>query len=88
MALRIKKSYKITHLCTDDYNVYKKFEIAINHSKTKAETSLVEAKNSSSRDNLARLNRRTKRISKTFEMLELTIYLFIFWKNFNYINIF
>ena len=60
-------------LCTDYYLVYQKHSIAKEHIQTKAETSLVEAKNSSIRDNLARFNRKTKRVSKTIEMAKLSI---------------
>ena len=42
----------------------------------KAETALVESSNSSLRDMLARLNRRTKRFSKSKEMLQLTLIMF------------
>jgi IS1 family transposase len=87
MVLRLQKK-KIKYLCTDKYAVYKQIEIAEKHIITKAETSLVEAKNSSLRDNLARLNRRTKRFNKTKEMFEFTMILFIFWKNYKVINVF
>jgi IS1 family transposase len=64
-------------ICTDgNYsytNVIPKYKT---HIVSKSETCLVEAKNSSLRDNLARLNRRTKRYSKPKEMLELTLYIF------------
>ena len=64
-------------ICTDgNYsytNVIPKYKT---HIVSKSETCLVEAKNSSLRDNLARLNRRTKRYSKSKEMLELTLYIF------------
>jgi IS1 family transposase len=46
------------------------------HTQTKAETHLIEASNSSIRDNLARFNRRSKRFSKTHAMLEITLTLF------------
>lgn len=46
------------------------------HAQTKAQTHLVEAQNSSIRDNLARFNRRSKRHSKSLEMLEATLTLF------------
>jgi hypothetical protein len=49
-----------------------KIQIAEKHVIIKAETSLVEAKNSSLRGNLARLNRRTKRFNKSIEMLNFT----------------
>jgi insertion element IS1 protein InsB len=77
LAERLEKAYNIKHLCTDNYEAYRKYRISEFHHTTKAETSLVEAKNSSLRDNLARLNRRTKRISKSIEMLKNTILLFI-----------
>lgn len=77
MALRLENRYKIKHLCTDGYDAYSKYKISEFHHKTKAETCLVEAKNSSLRDNLARLNRKTKRISKTVEMLKITVFLLI-----------
>lgn len=44
--------------------------------QTKAQTHLIEAANSSIRDNLARFNRRSKRYSKTLEMLDATLLLF------------
>jgi IS1 family transposase len=48
-----------------------------NHIVTKSETCLVEAKNSSLRDMLARLNRRTKRYSKSIAMLRYSVWLWI-----------
>ena len=77
MALRLKDKYNIKYLCTDDYDAYKKFTISKYHTTTKAETALVEAKNSSLRDNLARLNRRTKKYSKSLQMLWNSILLHI-----------
>jgi insertion element IS1 protein InsB len=47
------------------------------HTMTKAETHLIESSNSSIRDNLARFNRRSKRFSKTLEMLAISLYLFL-----------
>jgi IS1 family transposase len=46
------------------------------HPQTKAETHLIEASNSSIRDNLARFNRRTKRFFKSHPMLDMTSTLF------------
>ena len=46
------------------------------HIQTKAETHLIEASNSSIRDNLARFNRRSKRYSKSLDMLDTTLTLF------------
>jgi insertion element IS1 protein InsB len=78
MALRLNERYKINHLCTDGYKAYSKFNFANNHHTTKSETCLVEAKNSSLRDNLARLNRQTKRYSKSIKMLGISVFL---WMN-------
>lgn len=47
------------------------------HIQTKAETHLIESSNASFRDMLARFNRRTKRASKTHEMLEITLDIFL-----------
>jgi len=44
---------------------------------TKSQTHLIESSNSSIRDNLARFNRRSKRFSKTLEMLTITLNLFL-----------
>jgi IS1 family transposase len=46
------------------------------HIETKAQTHLIEASNSSIRDNLARFNRRSKRYSKSIEMLDYSLALF------------
>lgn len=46
------------------------------HVMTKRETHLIESLNSSIRDNLTRFNRRTKRFSKTLEMLHCSLTLF------------
>jgi IS1 family transposase len=43
---------------------------------TKSQTHLIESSNSSIRDNLARFNRRSKRYSKSIEMLYMTLYIF------------
>ncbi len=43
------------------------------HLQTKAQTHLIESSNASFRDMLARFNRRTKRVSKTQHMLEVTL---------------
>jgi len=43
---------------------------------TKAQTHLIESSNSSIRDMLARFNRRSKRYSKSWEMLRITLNLF------------
>jgi len=48
-----------------------------NHTMTKRETHLIESSNSSIRDNLARFVRKSKRFSKSWEMLYKTIDLFV-----------
>ena len=48
-----------------------------NHTMTKRETHLIESSNSSIRDNLARFVRKSKRFSKSWEMLYKTVNLFI-----------
>mgnify|MGYP001461216864 FL=1 len=47
------------------------------HQQTKAQTHLIESSNASFRDMLARFNRRTKRASKTHEMLKTTLDIFL-----------
>ena len=71
-----EKRYNINHLCTDGNPTYSYYKLANQHYITKAETSLVESYNSSMRDMLARLNRKTKRYSKCKEMLRLTLVMF------------
>ena len=43
---------------------------------------MIEAVNSSIRDNLARFNRKSKRFSKSYEMLEHTLLLFLHYKQY------
>jgi IS1 family transposase len=50
--------------------------------KGKSETHMIESINSSIRDNLARFNRRSKRYSKCYKMLENTLLLFFNRKQF------
>ena len=70
MAQRLEnKGYKVKILCTDGYEGYASYKLAEKHYITKAETSLVESKNSLIRHYLARVNRRTKRYSKAFDMI-------------------
>ena len=70
----------IAKICTDAnscYNIaFKRFGVTEPHIITKRETHLIESSNSSIRDNLARFNRKTKRFSKTLEMLDTTLKLF------------
>jgi insertion element IS1 protein InsB len=75
LALRIEAKYKIEIMATDGYSAYSKYKIATNHIITKAETALVESKNSLLRHFLARFNRRTKRFSKTIDMINNSILL-------------
>ena len=76
LAFRLKDKYNISYLCTDGYEAYKKFQISQKHTTTKAETALVESKNSLLRHYLARLNRKTKRYSKAIDMLENAVLMF------------
>lgn len=55
---------------------FERMGISEPHIQTKAQTHLIEAANSSIRDNLARFNRRSKRFSKTQQMLDATLTLF------------
>jgi IS1 family transposase len=70
---------KIEHIYTDGNSCYEKVfrSIPEPHTITKSQTHLIESSNSSIRDNLARFNRRTKRYSKSLEMLMITMDLFI-----------
>ncbi|HJD55209.1 MAG TPA: hypothetical protein LFW21_00800 [Rickettsia endosymbiont of Pyrocoelia pectoralis] len=72
-------------LCTDASDVYGPYKTSKEHTISKSETCFVEAKNSSYRENLARINRKTKKYSKCIFMLELSIYILIFFKTFNYL---
>ena len=65
-------------MATDGNNSYgSMFPHTQRHVISKAETCLVEAKNSSLRDMLARLNRRTKRYSKSIRMLRYAVHLWM-----------
>lgn len=76
---------KILHIYSDANSCYdsafKKLGIMEPHTMTKAETHLIESSNSSIRDNLARFNRKTKRYSKSLEMLKISLDL-LFYKDF------
>ena len=63
------RGYEVKILCTDGYEAYSYYKLAERHIVTKAETSLVESKNSLIRHYLARFNRKTKRYSKAFDMI-------------------
>lgn len=70
----------IAQIYTDANSCYalafERMAISEPHTQTKAQTHLIEASNSSIRDNLARFNRRSKRFSKTHQMLDITLALF------------
>ena len=70
----------ISHICTDADSccseAFKKMGISEAHTITKAQTHLIESSNSSIRDNLARFNRKTKRYTKSLDMLAVTLDLF------------
>lgn len=57
---------------------FNRLKIEEQHVMTKSETHLIEGSNSSIRDNLARFNRKTKRYSKSLEMLKITLDLFLY----------
>ena len=80
LAQRLEKKHEVSILCTDGYEAYKKYRIAKSHVVTKAETALVESKNSLIRHYLARFNRRTKRYSKALDMIAHSL-LILFNKN-------
>jgi len=71
----------IACICTDANSCYdvafRRMKISEPHIVTKAETHLIESYNSSIRDNLTRFNRKTKRYSKSQEMLRISLDLFI-----------
>ena len=73
---------RIAAICTDANSCYgpafARLGAGEPHIVTKAQTHLVESANSRLRDNLARFNRRSKRHSKTREMLDLTLKLFLY----------
>ena len=80
MAMRLESNYNIDITCSDHYDVYAKYRISRKHYMTKAETSLVESKNSLIRHYLARFNRKTKRYSKAIDMIYNSL-LMLFNKN-------
>jgi insertion element IS1 protein InsB len=80
MATRIESLYNINILCTDGYDSYTKYKIVSKHCISKAETSLVESKNSLIRHYLARFNRKTKRYNKALDMIGHSL-LLLFNKN-------
>jgi insertion element IS1 protein InsB len=71
-------------ICTDANSCYeqafRRYGVPEPHVITKAQTHLIESFNSSIRDNLARFNRKTKRFSKSWQMLRITLELFFYRK--------
>lgn len=65
---------------------FERYGILEMHVETKAPTHLIEAANSSIRDNLARFNRGSKRFSKSIDMLKITLDLFFNAKRFKQIS--
>jgi IS1 family transposase len=57
--------------------------LAHKHAMTKTQTHQIESTNSSIRDNLARFNRKSKRYTKSIDMLARTLMLFCQYKKFN-----
>ena len=74
MTGKILQIYSDANSCYDV--AFKRLRIAEQHVMTKSETHLIESSNSSIRDNLARFNRKTKRYSKSLEMLNISLDLF------------
>ena len=75
LAMRLEEKYSIDISASDYYPIYKKYQISKTHIETKKETALVESKNSLLRHYLARFNRKTKRYSKSLEMINNSILL-------------
>jgi IS1 family transposase len=68
------RHHRISIIATDGNYAYDRhIPDGVRHVVDKAETCLVEAKNSSLRDMLARLNRKTKRYSKCPIMLRQAV---------------
>jgi IS1 family transposase len=70
----------ISHIYSDANSCYSQafMQMCISepHTMTKAQTHLIESSNSSIRDNLARFTRKSKRFSKSFDMLDISLNLF------------
>ena len=81
----------IACIFTDANSVYdvafRRYCVPESHVIGKSQTHRIESTNSSLRDNLARLNRKSKRYSKSYEMLECTLKLFFHYKTFTTSNI-
>ena len=76
MAKRLVFNFKINISCSDYYGVYDKYIVSEEHIMTKAETCLVESFNYLIRHYLAIFNRKTKRYSKSLEMIYHSLILF------------
>ena len=74
ITLDISAIYTDENSCYDI--VFSELALSHIHTMTKRETHLIESSNSSIRDNLARFNRKSKRFSKSWEMLYKTFDLF------------
>lgn len=72
---------RISAICTDANSCYhlafERIKAGEPHRQTKAQAYLIESSNASFRDMLARFNRKTKRASKTYEMLRITLDIFL-----------
>lgn len=79
----IGKIYTDGNSCYTEAFIARGVDDLLEISVGKTKTHMIEATNSSIRDNLARFNRRTKRYSKTLEMLDYTMLLFSHSKKFN-----
>ena len=72
---RLEKRFKINILCTDDNPTYGRYKFCNRHVVDNAETCLVESKNTILRRQLARLNRKTSRHTKSLDMLMYSVIL-------------
>ena len=79
MTGNILQIYSDANSCYDV--AFKRFGVIEPHFMTKSQTHLIESSNSSIRDNLARFNRKTKRYSKSLEMLKISLDL-LFYKDY------
>lgn len=78
--LRVKELRQNIEVIYTDANscykqAFKQLQIPERHVETKAQTHLIESSNSSIRDRLGRFNRKTKRYTKSMEMLEISLIL-------------
>ena len=70
------QSWNVDVYCTDYYSVYSKLIPSNKHVQTKTQTHLIESNNARQRDYFARFKRKTKAVSRSVEMVSLTIGLF------------